>query len=286
MLSQPWIFPALSALLLWGVGIFLPKLVVARMGAASLIVYHTAVFFITASIALVVSGNGLAYEPVSTVMAVLLGLAGTVGQFSFILALRQGPTGPVVVITSLYPLVSVLLALMFLEDELSRQQWAGVAAGILALPLLAAGQRLGGQMREGSRHWMVPAAMALLIWGVWAFLPKIVLQELPPESLIFYEGIGNLLFSVPLYFLFLRGKVERDIKGIGVAASASVLTVLAVLAYFYALQTGPVSIIAPLTALYPVIALVLARAFLHEKLSPAQAGGVVMAVGAGVLLAG
>lgn len=132
--------------------------------------------------------------------------------------------------------------------------------------------------------WLLPALGALFIWGFWAFLPKLALQTLDPHSVIFYESFGNMLVALPILF-HLKFRLQKDRKAVSVLAGSAVLTVLAILAYFYALKTGPVAVIVTLTALYPVIAVILARIVLKEKLNKIQIAAVLMAVAAMLLLA-
>src|SRR5688572_30158926 len=88
--------------------------------------------------------------------------------------------------------------------------------------------------------WLLPALAALFIWGFWAFLPKLALQSLDPHSVIFYESFGNMLVALPIMF-HLKFKLQKDRKAVSMLAGSAVLTVLAILAYFYALKTGPVA---------------------------------------------
>lgn len=132
--------------------------------------------------------------------------------------------------------------------------------------------------------WLLPALAALFIWGFWAFLPKLALQSLDPHSVIFYESFGNMLVALPIFF-HLKFKLQKDRKAVSMMAGSAVLTVLAILAYFYALKTGPVAVIVTLTALYPVISVILARIVLKERLNKIQIAAVLMAVSAMLLLA-
>jgi transporter family protein len=126
---------------------------------------------------------------------------------------------------------------------------------------------------------------AMAAWGVWAFLPKVALQTLPPYGILFYEAIGGMLAVVPVLF-FMKGKLQKTGKGISLTAYASGVGVLAILAYYDALQQGPVATIVTMTSMYPVVTLALARIFLKEKINGVQLAAAGMALAAIALLAG
>jgi len=138
---------------------------------------------------------------------------------------------------------------------------------------------------QGTPRWIWLALGAMFAWGFWAFLPKLALQSMQPHSVIFYEALGNLVVSVPV-FLYLRGRLTWHGRSVPMAAGISVMTVGAFLMYFFALKSGPVATIVTLTALYPVVVILLARVFLKEKLNRTQWAAVGCAICAAVLLAG
>jgi transporter family protein len=57
------------------------------------------------------------------------------------------------------------------------------------------------------------------------------------------------------------------------------------LTFFAALEQGKASTVVTLSALYPVVTILLSIAFLHEKLTMRQVTGIVFALVASVLLA-
>ena len=133
------------------------------------------------------------------------------------------------------------------------------------------------------KKWIVPAIGAMLVWGFWAFLPKIALNTLQPHSIIFYESLGNFCVSVPILF-YLRFRLQFQVKIVALVGMSSALTALAILAYFVALHNGPVAVVVTMTAMYPVLCLVLARVFLKEKLNRTQFAAIAMSVVALLLL--
>ena len=59
----------------------------------------------------------------------LLGLLEVVGAALLLVALQRGPVSVAVVLASLYPVTTVLLAAAVLRERLTRPQLAGVASG-------------------------------------------------------------------------------------------------------------------------------------------------------------
>jgi transporter family protein len=61
-----------------------------------------------------------------------------VGNLAFFQALVKGGKASVVSpVTALFPMVTVLLALVFLKERLGRAQWLGVALAFAAIYLLS-----------------------------------------------------------------------------------------------------------------------------------------------------
>jgi drug/metabolite transporter (DMT)-like permease len=57
----------------------------------------------------------------------------------FIYASQRGRLDEAVVITSLYPAVTVLLARIFLKEHFSRWKFIGLLAALAAVPMISAG---------------------------------------------------------------------------------------------------------------------------------------------------
>ncbi len=71
--------------------------------------------------------------------AFLTGILGGVGNLAFFQALVKGGNASVVApVTALFPMVTVVLALLFLKERLGRVQWAGLGLAFVAIYLLSA----------------------------------------------------------------------------------------------------------------------------------------------------
>jgi transporter family protein len=71
--------------------------------------------------------------------AFLTGILGGLGNLAFFQALVKGGKASVVApVTALFPMVTVLLAVLFLKERLGRSQWVGLALAFVAIYLLSA----------------------------------------------------------------------------------------------------------------------------------------------------
>ena len=71
--------------------------------------------------------------------AFLTGILGGLGNLAFFQALVKGGEASIVApVTALFPMVTVLLAVLFLKERIGRTQWMGLALAFVAIYLLSA----------------------------------------------------------------------------------------------------------------------------------------------------
>lgn len=127
--------------------------------------------------------------------------------------------------------------------------------------------------------WFLFCLLAVLFWGSWAVIPKklgsMTASEQQAASTL---GIVPVLLVLVFSKRLLRG--ERKLRGGTIAFAAGVLSGLGNLAYYAAIGEGgsKASVLAPLTALYPVVVVVLAMIFLGERPSWLQLAGIALAL--------
>ena len=125
------------------------------------------------------------------------------------------------------------------------------------------------------------------MWGLWGFFGKLALQKgMAPTTIFLAEVITSVACTVPILVVLLRSRslsqfhtswnVFGILSGTGLA--------LGLLCYYFALEKTQASILVPLTAIYPVVSVLLSYAVLHERLSILQGVGVILVVVGAVLL--
>jgi transporter family protein len=126
-------------------------------------------------------------------------------------------------------------------------------------------------------NWLGYSLAALILWGAWGFLSKAATRELPPAAVYLLSISGHL--AVIGYLGLSTGlTVPWHPWGVGVALAAGVCMAFGLFCFFQALAHGAAAVVVPLTALYPVVTVVLSWGLLQESLTPRQLAGIALAL--------
>lgn len=128
------------------------------------------------------------------------------------------------------------------------------------------------------KDWAAYSILALVVWGFWGFLPKMAVNHLNPGTAFIYEVMGGLATGIIAFIIMRPELAGAEIRGVIPSVLTGVAGYVGLFFFLYALRGGKVSVIAPLTALYPVVSLVLAIVFLKERINLVQVAGIVLAV--------
>jgi transporter family protein len=106
-----------------------------------------------------------------------------------------------------------------------------------------------------------------------------------PRSALIYESCGALLVGT-LVFLSLHLSPQWHPIGALFAFSSGLAGLTGALCFLYAVTTGgKVSVVVTLTALYPIVTILLSFVFLQEQISLTQGIAILLALIAMVLFA-
>ena len=130
--------------------------------------------------------------------------------------------------------------------------------------------------------WLQLSLTTLVLWGLWGFFAKIVLNSVNWRSLFVFSTVGSI-FLTAIFIVFARPSFAFNMQTCS-AMLVGMLGVGASMTFYYALEQGKVSIVVPLTAMYPLVTVILAAVILREKLSPTQGIGVILAIVAVLLI--
>jgi bacterial/archaeal transporter family protein len=126
--------------------------------------------------------------------------------------------------------------------------------------------------------WLIPALVALLLYGLGQGLVKQWIGEVSPGRYCLYYVLATSLVNFG-FFLTHQHPPFWDPTGRGFLA-VGVLAYLfdgtAWILYFQSIALGPVAIVGTLSAAYPALTIVFARIFLGELLTSSQYLGVTL----------
>jgi uncharacterized membrane protein len=220
-----------------------------------------------------------------TTAAVTWGAAsGVASAASFALLYRTLAIGPMSVLSPITAPVSAALpvAVGLIEGEtLSALAVGGMLLAFAAIVVVSGGTDI---------HGLRPSGTALVLaFGAGAAIAVqlVCLDQAPDDSGIAPLLVGRAVSSaVVLGAAFaLLSRLGDTQPSIGASAAAGALDSLANFAFLLAVRDGDLAIVAVITALYPAATVVLARAFLAERIGTIQIAGLGLAAVAVSLLA-
>ncbi len=205
----------------------------------------------------------------------------TIAFLAFLKALQVGKVSLVSPIASGYGILAMALSLAFLRESLKATQYAGIlitTAGLL-LSIINFSElkklRLRSQVK-GLKY----ALIAFVAWGVAFVLTAFVVREVDWVTPFFFSAF----ISVPLAFFLMARNVKGSLipkKGMLISlAFASVLLLGSWFLYTFSVRTFPSALLAPISAAYPAVTILLAHFFFKERMANIQYAGV------GMILAG
>ena len=199
--------------------------------------------------------------------------SGVASAASFALLYRTLAIGPMSVLSPVTALVSAALpvAVGLLEGE----TLSALAVGGMVLAFVAIVVVSGGTDTHAAR----PSRAALLLAfgaGAAIALQLVCLDQAPDDSGIAPLLVGRAVSTaVVLAAAFmLRRRLGNTRPSLPASAAAGVLDSLANFAFLLAVRDGDLAVVAVITALYPAATVVLARAFLAERIGPIQLAGL------------
>jgi len=132
-------------------------------------------------------------------------------------------------------------------------------------------------------RWFVLALLATTLFALGSFFGKIASNSDIPFRVYFFEGMGTITVLCTI-ILLKRNEIfsgfALNIPALLMGLSWGIGTVL----FIIVLKDAKLSVIVPLTGLYPAITVILAFVFLGERLGVREVAGVSLAVVSAVLL--
>ena len=271
---------ALFGALLWGAGDFLGGLASRRLAVLTVLSYSQAIGLVGVAVWVLLAGEPFP-GAAALVPGIVAGGAVIVGLGAFYRGLAIGAMGVVAPISAAYPLMPLAVdAARGIAP--STLQWVGTAlvfAGIVALSREPTPE--GGRLAAG----VVLSLAAAVTFGVYIIGIDLGADESVPWTVLAVRttSVTVVLAAVALTATSLRAPRRM----LPVLIVIGTFDTCANVAVTVATTQGAAGIVAVLSALYPMVTIVLARLVLGERLSLfRRAGGLVALGGAALVAAG
>lgn len=216
-------------------------------------------------------------------LGALAGVAGSTSLLVYLRALALGPIGVISPIAAVIGVsVPVTVGVVVAGDVLSIGQRAGILLGIVAV--VAVAYVPGASLRAAGSRGPLAAVLAGLGFGLF-----VVALDATPANSGLWPVVGARISGVIPVVVFAIATGRSMVlarSAVGLTIVAGMLDVIANITLLLATRSGLLSLVALLSSLYPVVALLTARIFLDERLRRVQLLGVAAAMAAiGLLVA-
>ena len=136
-LFPKWLIYAIIALLWWGIFGFLGKVGSDRISPSQMQIFFTLGMVPVALVCAFRIRFRIATDKLGVGYSLLMGIIAALGSLAFFAAMKSGKASLIAPATSLYPALTVILAVFFLKEKLNKVQLIGLFFALVAIVILS-----------------------------------------------------------------------------------------------------------------------------------------------------
>lgn len=197
-------------------------------------------------------------------LAFFSGLLTASGNIAYYQALKDdNPTTTVVPLTMLYPVVTVVLAMIFLREKPNVIQIVGIGLALAAIYVL---NPLGSEAKLASFRALL--ILPIAFWGAAGIFQKLATRHVSGEraTLWFLLAFVPLAAGILIHDRGVQGSLSAQgwflMALVGLLFGVGNLTLLSAFA-----AGGKASVVAPISGLYSIVSVPLAMLLFHEQVT-------------------
>lgn len=285
MNKKLWLIYALITTISWGVwGAFIEISEKAGFPATLGYIVWALTMIPCAIIALINIKWKLETDLRSILLGSTVGLFGAGGQLLLFQALRDGPAYIVFPFIGMYPVLTIILSVLFLKEKTGKKQWIGIAIALIAAVLLS--YQKPGESAAVGYLWLILSVCVFVLWAIQSFIMKFSNLTMKAESIFFYMMIAALLLIPVAYFMTdFSQEINWSFKGPYLAAIIQILNSIGALTLVYAMRYGKAIVVVPMIGISPRIITIILSLMLYSVFPGAILSiGLVLAVIAIILM--
>ena len=277
----------LTAALFWGtldVITALASRVIGSLRVTAGMQSVTAVLFLVIFVA---TGATIPTDPASIALAVLLGLIGAGAYLSYFTGLQFGPIAVVSGMVSAFGGLTVVLSVVLRGESLSPLQAFGAAVATVGVLLTAFAFDGGLRATRFAGPGVVFALVALVLFSLMAITTDVALETMSWIQIYTIARVVNASIGTVVLLVLARragsalghrpegGPTWSNPRIVGALVLVGVLDVVGLIAFAIGLETAPTWMVGLAASFGPAVTIMVAVAFLGERLRPVQWFGLL-----------
>ena len=285
-----WLFYAIGSAFFAGVTSILAKCGIRKTDSTVATAVRTVVVLIFSWIMVFVSGSFAEISSISGYTFVFLVLSGAATGASWLCyfkALQTGDINKVVPIDKSSTVLTIILALIFLQEGISLPKTGAVIVIAAGIFLMIEKKDVEETKKSGKGGWLLYAAGSAFFASLTAILGKIGISGVESNLGTAIRTCVVLIMAWGMVFVTGKQKEAARIgkKEMAFICLSGVATGASWLCYYRALQEGPASIVAPVDKLSVLVTVVFSYFVFGEKLGMKEALGLVLLTAGTVAMA-
>lgn len=285
-----WIFYAIGSSFFAGITAILAKCGIQKTNSNVATAIRTIVVLIFAWLMVLVTGVGAGISNISgrtLLFLVLSGLATGASWLCYFHALQKGDVNKVVPIDKSSTILTILLALIFLQEGLTFGKGVAIVLIGVGTMLMITRKETTNPEKSSGGSWFIYAVLSAVFASLTAILGKVGIEGV--DSNLGTAIRTTVVLVMAWFMVFVTGE-QKEVRTVekkellficlsGLATGASWLC------YYRALQEGPASVVVPIDKLSMLITIAFSYIVFHEKLTKKSALGVILITAGTIFLA-
>ena len=278
-----WLPFSLATIMMYGLGqVFAKETRTNASSANLLLILSVNIFVIWVPYFVIFRDPGTSFPTSTWLLAIATaGLSGA-AYVTFYESLKHGKVSIVGTVAGAYAPWTVILALVFLGESMNLFEGIGVSLVVAAMLVFTYSSNGNGERRT-ELLGIAFAVISLFFWGTSAALAKDVMTDIGNTNFIGVYGLVCPTIWVAYWLTTEKGKFEMPKSNRRILELSMLCFAFGGITYYLAIENGNVSIVSPITNLYPVLTIAVAKYRLRERLTLRQYVALAMLV-ASILL--
>jgi drug/metabolite transporter (DMT)-like permease len=279
-----WLVFSVLAAFCWGVWGILAKFVSADISPFTNHILFTLGMFFTIPF-IIKKCKKSTFNLKGIVWGFVAGALAVIGNVAVYQSFGSGGLAAVVIpVTNLYPLVTIVIALLVFKEKMHWMNGIGILIVVPAIIMLSGQSEIFDDpslffSNLGLNSWLIFALIALLFWGLFSAAQKVSTNYISAEW-SYLSFIGSSILISLIFIIFGYVDFDFNTQTLVVGSLAGMLNGLGVLSSFVAYGSeGKASKVTTIAgALQPVFTIALAILILGERLSMIETIGISLSI--------